>query len=295
MKLVIGANGKIGRRVVEQLLREDRASEKPCVFVRDGERARQNFGDRVEIRIGDLDDRGSIDSALEGVSSLLLCSPVHPDQVKQHNGVIDAARAIGKPHIVKLSGLATFPGSFVDSGRWHAETETYLAASGLPYTCLQPYFFMQNLEFQKERVLKSGKVQSGVAQAAIAMVDAEDIAAAVARVLSEPTLALNETIPLTSRKSLTYAEVATVLSTVWDRDIEFEAQETAEIEANLRKSGQPDWHIQILLQFNRAFEEGLGSQVYPVLERLLGRAPTELEVALRRDGVQASDTDPFPS
>ena len=52
----------------------------------------------------------------------------------------NAAVNASKPYLVKVSGLATFPGSFVDSGRWHAEVEADLADSGLGYTCLHPYF-----------------------------------------------------------------------------------------------------------------------------------------------------------
>jgi len=40
-----------------------------------------------------------------------------------------------------MSGLATHANSFVDSGRWHAQAETLVRASGLPFVFLHPLFF----------------------------------------------------------------------------------------------------------------------------------------------------------
>jgi uncharacterized protein YbjT (DUF2867 family) len=48
--LITGATGNIGALVAQRLI--DRG-ERPCVFVRDGAKARAQFGDAVEIRGGD--------------------------------------------------------------------------------------------------------------------------------------------------------------------------------------------------------------------------------------------------
>ena len=61
--------------------------------------------------------------------------------------------------------------SYVDSGRWHAEAERDIHDLGLIVTALQPPFFMQNLAFSLNRVRETGVVESGVGDAAIAMVD----------------------------------------------------------------------------------------------------------------------------
>ena len=56
-----------------------------------------------------------------------------------------AAAEAGRPLVVKISGLGAALDSFVDSGRWHAETERDIRELDLPFTFLRPYFFMQNL------------------------------------------------------------------------------------------------------------------------------------------------------
>lgn len=292
MKLIIGANGRVGRLVVQELLA---AGEVPRLFVRNEDKARTNFGNDIEIAAGDLNDPASIAAAMRDITSLFLCSPVHPRQVHQHNSVIDAAIDADSPYVVKLSGLATFPDSFVDSGRWHAETEQYLAASGLDYTCLHPYFFMQNLAFQLERIRNTGVLQSGVPDAPVAMVDVRDIAAVVARLLINPDLAPNETLPLTSSDALTYPQIAQAMTDAWDREVIYKAQSLDEIKENLQRSDQPDWHIQILLQFNEAFNKGLGSRPHPTVADILKRPPLSLSNYLSEAEAPDADTDPFPS
>ena len=51
--LITGATGDVGSRVVEQLLHR---RERPRIFVRDAEKARSRYRDRVEIFAGDLAD-----------------------------------------------------------------------------------------------------------------------------------------------------------------------------------------------------------------------------------------------
>src|SRR5437868_5506334 len=67
--LVTGATGNVGSRVVERLLAR---GERPRVVVRDADKARARFGDRVEVVVGDLADTRSLATALAGVDALLL-------------------------------------------------------------------------------------------------------------------------------------------------------------------------------------------------------------------------------
>ena len=67
--LITGATGEIGSRVVRQLLQR---GERPRVFVRDKVKARLRFGDRVDIRLGDLADPESLASAFDTVDAIFL-------------------------------------------------------------------------------------------------------------------------------------------------------------------------------------------------------------------------------
>lgn len=290
--LVTGANGRVGNLVTEALL--DR-NVRPRVLVRDVTAAKRRFGDRVDVCVTDLLDADGVGRAMEGVKSVFICSPVHPQQISHQGHVVQAAKR-NDSYVVKLSGLATFAGSYVDSGAWHTQTEVEIQDAGLEYTFLHAYFFMQNLVFQLKGAKQSGVIRSAVGDAAIAMVDVGDIAEVATRLILDPSLAPGQTLPLTDRFAQTYIEVADILTELLGQNITYEPQTDEAVERNLRKAGQPDWHIRILLQFNRAFREGLGSRTNPALENILRRPPRTLKDALQLALRQAPDgKDPFPS
>lgn len=278
MIVIIGANGRTGRLVVEELLA---AGERPRVMVRDIQTAEDRFGARADIVEGDLNNNASVQAATQGCRSVFLCTPVSPSQVEQQNAVIEAA-ALNNAYIVKLSGLATYPGSFVDSGRWHAQSEAFLANSGTPFTCLHPYCFMQNMDAQLAGVVKTGVLRSAVREAAISMVDVHDIAAVAAKLLCDPSIAPGKTLPLTSSSALSYAEMATIMSEVFKRSVSFKTQTIVDLQANLQTFGLPDWHARIILQFNRAFEEGLAATPCPAVREILQREPISFEQYLSK-------------
>lgn len=285
MILVIGANGRVGQNVVTELVNHH--GIRPRLMVRDVGKARSRFedsvenavGTSVEIVSGDLNRPESINAAMKGVTAVFLCAPVHPEQVTQHLNVAEAAVREGA-YIVKLSGLATFPGSFVDSGNWHSQAEEFIRQTGLNYTFLHPFFFSQNLAIQLKSANEQGVIRSPVPEAPIAMIDARDISAVAAALLAQPELAPRSTLTLTQTSALTYSEIAEVFGDVLKRSVKFETQTTSQTEKLLNSSGLPDWHVKILMQFNKAFNEGLGSMPSSSVQDTLGRSPLALRETL---------------
>ena len=293
MILVTGATGRIGRAVVHSLIAEHDIN--PRVLVRDRGAAEAVLPEGVEYFEGDFQDPAGLEPALEGVGKALLLSPVHPRQVELQGNLLRTASAA--THIVKISGLGTALDSHVQSGRWHAEIEAEIVQTGNPYTFLRPYFFMQNLAFQIDSARHTGVIKSGVGNARIAMVDVEDIAAVVAHILAGKTPMINERHALTGAEALNYLEIADLFSEVLERDVVYQPQDLDEIRENLLESGQPEWHVELLIQFNRAFIGGSASQVDGTVAQTLGRPPHSLRQFLN-DNIDASGPkggNPFPS
>ena len=295
MILVTGATGRIGRRVVEALV----ALHCPVrVLVRNRTKAINLLPKGVEIFEGDMVEYDQVESAMEGAQSVLLLSPVAPEQVQIQGNVVKAAIATSQPYIVKVSGLGTRLDSTVDSGRWHAETEQQIIESGLTYTFLRPLFFFQNLSFMLDSARSHGKIRAGVGDAKIAMVDVEDIANVAAILLMKRDLLLNQAVSLTSLECVTYRDVANALTEVLGREVRYEEQSFEDVRRVLQSTGQPGWHIDILLQFNRAFREGYGDAANSIVADLLGGPPTTLLQYLKREVEQSQGDDgsnPFPS
>jgi uncharacterized protein YbjT (DUF2867 family) len=65
----------------------------------------QSLRDRgVEAVAGDFLEPETLDPALEGASTVLLLTPIHPEQVTQASNVIKAAKESGNdPRVVRLS------------------------------------------------------------------------------------------------------------------------------------------------------------------------------------------------
>jgi uncharacterized protein YbjT (DUF2867 family) len=295
MILITGATGRIGRRVVERLVA---AQQSVRVLVRDQEKARRLLPDGVEIIEGDLCAIDVVRAAVDGTQAVLLLSTVAPDQVELQGNVVKAALASSRPYIVKISGLATALDSYVDSGRWHAETEQQIKAGGLPYTFLRPLFFMQNLSFLIASATAEGLIRSGVGDAKIAMVDVEDIAAVAAQLLIERRSLMNQAVTLTAAECVTYDEVAQALGQVLEREVRYQPQTLSEVQRVLRNSDQPGWHVDILLQFNQAFIDGYGDAASEIVADVLGRKPTTLLQYLERETKHSAADDssnPFPS
>ena len=255
MILITGATGRIGKRVVERLV----AADQPLrVLVRDVEKAKHLLPAGIEIFAGNLADYGLVQSAVDGTQSVMLLSPVDPRQVELQGNVVNAALATSHPYIVKISGLGTAHDSYVDCGRWHAETELQIQSSGLRHTFLRPLFFMQNLAFLLDSARSEGVIRAGVGDSNIAMVDANDIAEVTAKLLMDKNILINQGVTLTTAKSVTYHQVAGIFAQVLAREVHYEQQSLEEVRQALLTSNQPEWHINILLQFNRAFLEGKG-------------------------------------
>src|ERR1700691_3107388 len=136
--LITGATGDIGGRVAELLIER---GERPRVFVRDAEKARAQYGDRVVVVVGDLADAGTLPAALRGVDALFLVNS-GPDLASRDEAAAKAALAAGVKHLVKLSSMDSQQA--VGTGAWHARGESAIRVSGIPFTFVQPTGFMSN-------------------------------------------------------------------------------------------------------------------------------------------------------
>ena len=237
--LVCGYTGRLGRIVADTLVREH--ALRPRALVRPNHLADGFSADDVDLISGDLDDPAGLDAALDGVDAVFLVSPVHPQLRAREVSLGQRAAALTRPpRIVKVSGLGTSLDSYVDGGRWHAESERDLRALGLNVTALRPPFFMQNLAFSLSRIRDTGVLESGVGDAAIAMVDARDIGEVAASILAHGAPFEGESVPITGPAALTYVEVADALGNVLQRPVRYVPQTLEAVSAALARGPMPD-------------------------------------------------------
>jgi uncharacterized protein YbjT (DUF2867 family) len=154
--LVSGATGKQGGATARHLLRrgyEVRALTRDPAQPAARELAQQG----AEVVEGDLDDRESLDRALEGAygaySVQNFWETGYDREVEQGVRLADAAQAAGVEHIV----YSSVGSAHRDTGLSHFESkwriENHIRDSGLPYTIFRPVWFMENWEGFRSHVL----------------------------------------------------------------------------------------------------------------------------------------------
>jgi uncharacterized protein YbjT (DUF2867 family) len=270
MILIIGATGTVGREIVQQLVAHGVSVR---ALVRSPEKATAIAAPGVEPVLGDLQHPRSLDAALAGVTRAFLLSPLDPHQVTLQGNFIQAAQRAGQVYIVKVSGLGTALDSPVRSGRWHAQIEQQLEATGLPFTHLRPLFFMQNiLHLFAPTIATQGALVASMQEGKIAMVDARDIAAVAVTALTEDGHT-GKAYTVTGAEALSFREVAEKLTVATGRQVTYRDISLDTTRQRLAATGMPAWHVDVLMEFWTVLREGYAAEVTDTVEAVTGVPP----------------------
>lgn len=262
--LITGSTGKVGSRIIEQL--DDHPGVRALAHS-DGS-AERLARSGVEVVRGSLGDPASLAAALDGIDRLFLLSPYSPTQAEQELAALDAARAAGVQHVVKLSSLIDEWDVAVMRG--HAAVNAALDAGPTPFSILQPDNFMDN-ELGALDGLRDGVVVAPTRDAALSFVDARDIAAVAVHELTAPEPAGGRLV-LTGPETLTFSEYADRLAEGIGRPVRHVSPAPADFAAALRSFGLPDFYADDLTaMFGAIADAGATHPVTDTVERLAGR------------------------
>ena len=206
----------------------------------------------------------------------------------QTNLVEAAARAPSRPHIIKLSGVGADPEAPTTMGRWHGAIERAIQDSGLPSTIVRPAYFMQNILLLAGGIRKTGAFALPAAGAAVAQIDARDIAAVIVRVVVEAGHE-GKAYDLTGPDAITWFEVAELLSAVAERPIRYDPIAPEEFKRRLEGFGTPGWLADALNELYAVFRAGSGMHTTDHIRRITNQPPRSFAV-FARDHAQAFRT-----
>jgi uncharacterized protein YbjT (DUF2867 family) len=149
--LIVGATGGTGQEVVEQALKKGYVVR---ALVRDEEKARTLFGDRVSYSTGDVREPRTLPAAMRGVSYVVSAlgsnverDPENKPELVDYGGVkslAEAATAAGVKHFVLTSSMGvTNPNHQLNAIldnilNWKLKGEDALRLSGVSYTIVRP-------------------------------------------------------------------------------------------------------------------------------------------------------------
>lgn len=258
--LVAGGTGTVGRQVARALA--ERGAQ-----ARIGSRR----GDAGSVRL-DYADPAGFDAALEGVDAAYVVVPTgEMDPVGTVGPFIDRAAARG----VKIV-LQTAHGVDADEAIPLRRLERRLEASGARYVILRPNWFIDNfLTYWGPGIRQAGVIAVPAGDGATSFVDARDIAAVAAVVLTEAAHD-GQALVVTGGEALTYAEAAALLSAATGRPVRYQPVDAQAFIAQMAGMGMPRAYAAMLAGIFGPVAAGWTAAVSPVVEQLTGRRPHRL-------------------
>ncbi|WP_424196171.1 SDR family oxidoreductase [Ampullimonas aquatilis] len=270
--LVIGATGRVGHQVVQQLVKR---GAKVRVLVRNP--SKTGFSANVEVVQGDLLDIDSLRAAFSGVSTFFLLNAVAADEFTQALITLNIALESGVKRVVYLSVIHS--DRFVNVPHFAVKlgAERMIEQMGFSATILRPAYFIDNELMIKDTILNYGVYPMPIGSKGVAMVDTRDIAeiAAIELICREqaPGKLPIETINLVGPDTLTGSDVAAVWSDVLGRQIAYGGDDPTIFEQNLA-TFMPKWTAyEMRLMAERYVSDGMIPEAGDVerLSKILGR------------------------
>ncbi len=262
--LVTGASGTVGQPLVERL--RQRGAE-----VLRATSKRHHAADQTFL---DLTDHRSFAPALAGVSRAFVLTPpgfTHQDQLVEP--LIEQA---ARQRLEKLV-LMTAMGVDADPTAPLRKAELLLEQSGVPFVVLRPNWFMQNFNsYWLAGIRHAGEIQLPAGTAKGSFIDARDIAAVAAEVLTSDTYR-NVHFDLTGNAALDHGEVAGLLARVSGKPIRYRDVSPDEMRSTLQQAGLPPEYAELLLTLLGHFRAGYAERVTAAVPQILGRDAISFE------------------
>lgn len=237
--LITGATGRVGRNVVNQLLRRGADFR---VLTRDPVKA--GFAANVDVVKGDLLDIDALRTAFRGIKTLFLLNAVAGDEYTQTIITLNIARECGVERVVYLSVFGAEVSVNVPHFAVKYGAERMLKEMDFSATILRPTYFIDNEVMIKDVVMNHSVYPIPIGGIGLAMVDTRDIAEVAAIELIRRDQASGklpvETINLVGPDTLTGESAAAVWSEVLGREIIYGGDNPDAFEASMAEF-MPKW------------------------------------------------------
>jgi uncharacterized protein YbjT (DUF2867 family) len=254
--LVTGATGKTGTSLVAQLQRAGvpyRAASRHAACPFDWERP------------------ATWDAVLEGVASVYLVAP--PTVSNPYARMLDfiaSAMRKGVCRLVFLS-MAGLPAG----GPAHGQVHQWLKDNSADWAVLCASAFMQNFSagHYLATIREEDQIYSNTGTGRVPFIDVNDVAAVALAVLTAPA-PLNTEFVITGDASMSYDQVAEVISQACGRRISHTPVTTEAMAARLIKRGLPENTARFLAFGYATIAAGMADRTTGVVRTLTGRPPT---------------------
>jgi NAD(P)H dehydrogenase (quinone) len=277
---ITAATGALGGRIARRLA--DRGLAQRLV-VRDADRAPRLDG--ATVVAGEYGDGAAMRAAFEGIDTVLLVSASETeDRVARHHSAVDAAVAAGVRHIVYTSFVNAAPEATFLLARHHWHTEERIKASGIGYTILRDSLYADVLAYF---VGADGVIRGPAGDGRGSFVTRDDIADAAVAILLDGSgdlggdRHLGRTYDLSGPESLSFFDVAQILTALSGREVRFHPETVDEAYASRARYDAPGWMVDGWVSTYTAAAAGELDLVTQDVPRLTGHPATSFADFLR--------------
>jgi uncharacterized protein YbjT (DUF2867 family) len=265
---VTGATGTVGSAVAKSLLERGQRVVAGVRSPHDADRLPSGAEAR-EFSFGATPSE--LARCLAGVDRLFLMRPPAIADVRTFLfPFIDAARDAGVEQVVFLS----LQGVQANRATPHHAVEARLRELDAPYTFLRPNFFMQNLSTTyADEIREHDRIAVPAGRSRTAFIDARDIGAVAAAVFTAPGH-LRRAYTLSGEQSLSYADVARIMSDVLGRPTTYTRPSEREYLAALAARGLPADYLDVQRMIYRVVRLNVSALPNRAVRRLTGTPAT---------------------
>ncbi len=263
--LVTGATGNVGSEVINSLI-----LTKSDVFA--AIYSNKNAGTLkkgVHTVTLDFENPATFKAALVGIDKVFLVRPPQMGDPKQLYPFIDACKTANIKQIVFLSLLGVQHNPLAP----HGYIEKYIIKSGISYVLLRCSFFMQNLSTTHAYDIKKfNEIIVPAGRGKTSFIDIRDIGYVAAKILSQ-TNNTNKAYDLTGAEALDYYEVATILSQVLRRKINYTNPSSKVFGQRMLSEGIPKAFVTVMKGIYLVAKLHLAGKITGDFETITGRKP----------------------
>jgi uncharacterized protein YbjT (DUF2867 family) len=266
MIVVTGPNGNVGTTVPYRI-----AAHTPAKIA-------ARYGAHVPTARFDYADQSTWAATLEGITTLFLLFPLpHPRTARTWMvPFVEAAVAAGCEHIVYIS----VPGADTTKVVPHHTVEAAIKASGVGYTILRAAYFSQNLirdiTTHAIDIAQHNEIFIPAGQGQTSFVDSRDVARVAFDVLTDPGAHRGQEYLLTGPESLTFTEVAELMTAELGRPIRYSNPWFPEFWWRMGQRGVSWDTIFFMTLVYSLTRFGKNNPVSDTLPRLLGQPATTM-------------------
>jgi uncharacterized protein YbjT (DUF2867 family) len=217
--LITGATGNVGLSTLRLLLEKNYPGTEVVAAVRDIENAAKIEGiGKCSFVKFEFDEASTYESALKGVTKLVLIKPNQVTDVSKHVfPFLDCAKSLGIKQIVFVSIVGAEKNRFFANHR----IEIYLKKLGVPYTILRPTLYMQNLITLHQHDIKDlNRIYIPAGLGLVNYTDVRDVAGMIVEVLTKPGHEMKE-YEITGPEAMDFYKIAGMFTKELGREIKY--------------------------------------------------------------------------